>query len=63
MLPAADHAGNRRAEDGRQPEQPELRNIRSAGKQRRAGASRRIDGGVSDRDQEQMNERQAKPDG
>ena len=24
MLPAADHAGNRRAENGRQPEQPEL---------------------------------------
>jgi hypothetical protein len=63
MLPAADHAGNRRAEDGRQPEQPELRHIRSAGKQRRAGASRRIDRGVGDRDQEEMYERQAKPDG
>ena len=43
MLPAGDSAGNRRAEDGRQPEQPELRDIRSAGKQRRAGAARRID--------------------
>jgi len=63
MLPAADYAGNRRAEDGRQPEQPELRDIRSAGKQRRAGASRRIDRGVGDGDQEEMNERQAKSDG
>src|SRR5258706_15129371 len=63
MLPAADHAGNRRAEDGRQPEQPELCDIRSAGKQRRAGASRRIDRSVGDRDQEEMNERQAKSDG
>jgi len=63
MLPAADHAGSRRAEDGRQPEQPELRDIRSSRKQRRAGASRRIDRGVSDRDQEEMNEGQAKPDG
>ena len=63
MLPAADHAGNRRAEDGRQPEQPELRDIGSAGKQRRAGASRRIDRGIGDRDQEEMNKRQAKPDG
>ena len=43
MLPAGDRAGNRRAEDGRQPEQPELRDIRSAGKQRRAGTARRID--------------------
>jgi hypothetical protein len=43
MLPAGDRAGNRRAEDGRQPEQPELRDIGSAGKQRRAGAARRID--------------------
>jgi hypothetical protein len=63
MLPAADHAGNRRTEDGRQPEQPELRDVCSAGKQRRAGASRRIDRGVGDRDQEEMNKRQAKPDG
>jgi len=43
MLPAANHAGNRRAEDGRQPEQPELRDISSPGKQRWAGAARRID--------------------
>jgi len=43
MLPAANHAGNRRAEDGRQPEQPELRDIRSAGKERRASTARRID--------------------
>ena len=43
MLPAANHAGNRRAEDGRQPEQPELRDICSAGKERRASTARRID--------------------
>ena len=63
MLPAGDRAGNRCAEDGRQPEQPELRDIRSAGKKRRAGAARRIDGGIGDRNQEEMNKRQAKPDG
>lgn len=40
-------------------EQPKLREIRSAGKQRRAGASRRIDGSIRDRDQEDVNERQA----
>ena len=40
-LPAANHAGNRRAEDGRQPEQPELRDIDSASKQRRAGITNR----------------------
>jgi hypothetical protein len=43
MLPAGDRARNRRAEDGRQPEQPELRDIHSAGKQRRARTARRID--------------------
>ena len=63
MLPAADHAGSRRADDGRQPEQPELRDVRSTGKQRRAGAPRRIDRGVSHRDQEEMDKRQAKPNG
>ena len=57
MLPAADQAGNRRAEDGRKPEQPELRDVGSASKQRRTGASRRVDRSVGDRDQEQVNER------
>jgi len=57
MLPAADQAGNRRAEDGRKPEQPELRDVGSASKQRRTGASRRVDRSVGDRDQEQVNKR------
>ena len=57
MLPAADQAGNRRAEDGRKPEQPELRDVGSASKQRRTGASRRVDRSVGDRDQEEVNER------
>ena len=57
MLPAADQAGNRRAEDGRKPEQPELGDVGSASKQRRAGASRWVDRSVGDRDQEQVNER------
>src|SRR5215831_12547751 len=56
MLPATDHAGNQRAKDRRQPEQPKLRDIGSAGKQRRARATRRIDGSIGDRDQEEMNE-------
>ena len=66
MLPATDHASNCRAEDGcqpEQPEQPELRNISSAGKQRWACASRRIDRGVGDGDQEEVNERSGKPMG
>jgi hypothetical protein len=57
MLPAADQAGNRRAKDGRKPEQPELRDIGSASKQRRTGASRRVDRSVGNRDQEEVNER------
>src|SRR5581483_2278933 len=32
VLPAADQAGNDRAEDGRKPEQPELRDVGAAGK-------------------------------
>jgi hypothetical protein len=63
MLPAADQPGNDRADNGRDPEQPQLRNIRGAGKQSRTRASRRIDRGVGDGDQHEMNERQAKPDG
>jgi hypothetical protein len=59
VLPTAYHAGKCGTEDGRQPEQPELRDIGSAGEQRRTGASRRIDRGVGDRDQEQVNEGQA----
>lgn len=62
MLPAADRPGNDRANDGREPEQPQLRNIRGAGKQSRTRASRRIDRRVGDRDREEMTERQAKPD-
>ncbi len=63
MLPAADQACNRSAEDGRKPEQPELRDVRSASKQRRTGASRRVNRSIGDRNQEEVNERQAKPDG
>jgi hypothetical protein len=32
MLPTSDQAGNYRAEDGRKPKQPELRDVSSAGK-------------------------------
>jgi len=32
MLPAAEQAGNYRAEDGRKPKQPELRDVGAAGK-------------------------------
>jgi hypothetical protein len=63
MLPAGDHTSDRRAEDGREPEQPELPDIGSACKQRGAGASCRIDRGVRDRNQEKMDQRQAKSDG
>jgi hypothetical protein len=49
MLPAADHARDHRSEYGRKPEQPELRDIGSAGEQRGAGASGGIDRGVGDR--------------
>jgi hypothetical protein len=62
MLPAADHAGEHGSEDGREPEQPELGEIGTAGKQGRAGASRRIDRSVGDRDQEEVDQREAEPD-
>ena len=63
MLPSADKSSKRGTEDGRQPEQPKLCDIDAAGEQCRAGAPRRIDRSVGDRDQEQMNERQTEPDG
>jgi hypothetical protein len=63
MLPTAHHAGDDCTQDGRDPKQPELRDVSAAGKQRRSGASRRVDGGVRDRDEEQMNESEAEPDG
>ena len=63
MLPPADESCKSRAEARRKPEKPELGDIGAAGKQRRTRASRRIDRGVRDRDEEEVNKRQAEPDG
>jgi hypothetical protein len=63
MLPAADQASNYCAKDGRKSKQPELRDVGSAGKYRRTRAARRIDRSVRDRNQEEVDKRQAKPNG
>jgi len=49
-----DHAGERGTGDGRQPEQPKLADIGAAAKQRGAGAAGRVDGGVGDRDRNEV---------
>ena len=56
--PAREEPGDHRADDRRQPEQPELADIFAAGEQRRAGAARRVDRGVGDRDRDQMDQGQ-----
>src|SRR5262245_22748118 len=63
MLPTGQPAGKGRTQDRRKPEQPELRNISTARKQRRSGAPRRVYRGVRDRNEEKVNERQTETDG
>jgi hypothetical protein len=59
MLPPPDQSGQGRTQQRRQPEQPELLDIGAAGEQRRAGAASRVDRCVRDRDEKQMDQRQA----
>jgi hypothetical protein len=62
MLPTGHHAGKGSTKDRRKPKQPELCDVGATGKQRRSGAPRRVDRGVSDRDEEKVNECQTEAD-
>src|ERR1700734_878266 len=60
---AVDEARENGTENGRQPEEPELRERPSASDEGRAGAAGRIDGKICNRNTDQVDEREAKSDG
>src|SRR5690348_6757229 len=51
------------SDERRDPEQPKLRKRPTADEQSRPGAASRVDGGVGDWDPNEMDKRQAQPDG
>ena len=55
-------AGQRRADDGREPEEPELLNRPAADEQRRTRAARGVDRKIRDRDADEMDEREPEAD-
>jgi len=61
--PLIDHAAEYRAGNGRDPEQPQLLQRPTAHKERRARAARRVHRRVGDRDADQVDQREAEPDG
>src|ERR1700741_3404311 len=62
VQPAGQQAGDDCADYRRYPEQPELTDILTAGKQCRSGAARGVDRGVGDRDRDQMDQGQGETD-
>ena len=58
--PAIDNAADSAADQRRNPEQPELLQGPAADEQRRAGAARRVDRGVGDRNADQMDQAPAR---
>jgi hypothetical protein len=59
VLPPADESCKSRAEARRKPEKPELADICTAGEQRGASTTSRVDGRVCDRNQKQVDQSQA----
>ena len=61
--PAIDDAAEDAADERRDPEQPELRERRTADDQCRSGGARGIDRRIGDRNAHKVNKRQAEADG
>src|ERR1051325_275859 len=61
--PAIDDPGNRRADDGCQPAQPELPQRPAAGEESRRRRAGRVQRGIGDGDTDQVDQREAEADG
>ena len=60
--PAGQQPGDHSTDDRGHPKQPELGDVFTTGKQCRAGAARRVDRGIGDRDRDKMDQGQGEPD-